>query len=87
MNPCAASHDMLHRGRCNTNAPVVCQLPISSADDSRRRPGKLAEMGSSTRPRTAAEIGQLVLRMARENPRWGYTRIRGALYNLEHEIA
>jgi len=25
--------------------------------------------------------------MARENPRWGYTRIRGALYNLGHEIA
>ena len=24
--------------------------------------------------------------MARENPRWGYTRIRGALYNLGHEI-
>jgi hypothetical protein len=25
--------------------------------------------------------------MARDNPRWGYTRIRGALYNLGHEIA
>ena len=25
--------------------------------------------------------------MARENPRWGYTRIRGALYNLGYEIA
>jgi hypothetical protein len=24
--------------------------------------------------------------MARENPRWGYTRIRGALDNLGHEI-
>jgi len=24
--------------------------------------------------------------MARENPRWGYTRIRGALYNVGHEI-
>ena len=24
--------------------------------------------------------------MARENPRWGYTRIRGALFNLGHEI-
>ncbi len=42
-----------------------------------RRPG---------RPRTAVEIGELVLRMARENPRWGYTRIRGALYNLGHDI-
>jgi putative transposase len=25
--------------------------------------------------------------MARENPRWGYARIRGALHNLGHEIA
>jgi hypothetical protein len=24
--------------------------------------------------------------MARDNPRWGYTRIGGALYNLGHEI-
>ncbi len=24
--------------------------------------------------------------MARDNPRWGYTRIRGALRNLGHEI-
>jgi transposase InsO family protein len=38
------------------------------------------------RPKTAAEIEQLILRMARDNPRWGYTRIRGALYNLGHEI-
>ncbi len=38
------------------------------------------------RPKTAAEIEQLILRMARDNPRWGYTRIRGALRNLGHEI-
>ena len=25
--------------------------------------------------------------MARDNPRWGYTRIRGALHDLGHEIA
>jgi len=37
------------------------------------------------RPRSAAEIEQLILTMARTN--WGYTRIRGALYNLGHEIA
>jgi len=43
----------------------------------KRRPG---------RPRTAVEIEKLIVRMARENPRWGYTRIRGALYNLGHEI-
>ncbi len=38
------------------------------------------------RPRTAAEIEKLILRMARENPGWGYTRIRGALRNIGHEI-
>jgi len=34
----------------------------------------------------ALEIRDLVLRMARENPKWGYTRIRGALANLGHDI-
>ncbi len=38
------------------------------------------------RPRTAAEIEKLILRMARENPGWGYTRIRGALRNIGYEI-
>ncbi len=38
------------------------------------------------RPKTAAEIERLILMMARANPGWGYTRIRGALYNLGHEI-
>jgi transposase InsO family protein len=38
------------------------------------------------RPKTVAEIQQLILRMARENPGWGYTRIRGALRNLGHEV-
>jgi hypothetical protein len=31
-------------------------------------------------------IIDLVLRMALENPSWGYTRIRGALANLGHEV-
>ena len=38
------------------------------------------------RPKTAVEIEELILQMARDNPRWGYPRIRGALYNLGHEI-
>ena len=33
------------------------------------------------RPRTAAEIEELILQMARQNSTWGYTRIRGALYH------
>jgi transposase InsO family protein len=32
------------------------------------------------------EIRQLVLRMAEDNPTWGYTRIQGALKNLGHQV-
>jgi putative transposase len=33
-----------------------------------------------------AEIRQLVVRMAEENPTWGYSRIQGALKNLGHHL-
>lgn len=38
------------------------------------------------RPRVAEEVEQLVMRMAEENPTWGYRRIQGALANLGHPI-
>src|SRR4249919_100204 len=38
------------------------------------------------RPRVAEEIEQLVVRMAEENPSWGYRRLQGALVNLGHHI-
>jgi transposase InsO family protein len=31
-------------------------------------------------------LGPSALRMAQENPRWGYTRIQGALANLSHKV-
>jgi len=34
------------------------------------------------RPKLAADVEELVLRMAKENPTWGYGRIAGALANL-----
>jgi putative transposase len=43
----------------------------------RRQPG---------RPRVAEEVEQLVMRMAEENPTWGYRRIQGALANLGHPM-
>jgi putative transposase len=38
------------------------------------------------RPRVAEEVEQLVMRMAEENPTWGYRRIQAALANLGHAI-
>jgi len=38
------------------------------------------------RPATMRVITELIVRIALENPRWGYTRIQGALCNLGHEV-
>jgi transposase InsO family protein len=38
------------------------------------------------RPRTPSTLAGLVVRMAADNPNWGYTRIRGALWNLGHDL-
>jgi Integrase core domain len=43
--------------------------------------------GRPGRPRVLPEIRRLVVRMATENPTWGYTRIQGALKNLGHHAA
>jgi putative transposase len=38
------------------------------------------------RPGVMREISALIVRMAQENPSWGYTRIQGALANLKHKV-
>ena len=54
------------------------QLVAQKWDYSRRRgPG---------RPGIMREISDLIVRMALENPKWGYTRIQGALANLRHTV-
>lgn len=39
------------------------------------------------RPGVMKKIEDLVVRMAKENPIWGYRRIQGALKNLGHNVA
>ena len=39
------------------------------------------------RPGVLAEIRRLVVRMAEDNPTWGYTRIVGALKNVGHRVS
>jgi hypothetical protein len=39
------------------------------------------------RPTVMREIAELVVRMAAENPSWGYLRMRGALANLGHTVS
>lgn len=41
----------------------------------------------SGRPGVMKEIGALIVRMATENPTWGYERIEGALLNLGHRVS
>ena len=53
------------------------QLIAEKWTHQRRSPG---------RPRVMEVIADLVVRMARENPGWGYTRIQGALYNVGHRV-
>ena len=55
------------------------RLVVTKYDGSKtRRPG---------RPTTKPDIAALVVRMANENPTWGYTRICGGLKHLGHDVA
>ena len=77
----------LGRARLREISPIVTpdtllrwyrELVAQKYDGSARRgPG---------RPRIASEIQKLIVGMASDNPRWGYTRIQGALSNLGYTV-
>jgi putative transposase len=45
-----------------------------------------AERRGAGRPGIMRHLSELIVRMAQENPSWGYTRIQGALANLSHKV-
>jgi putative transposase len=53
----------------------------------RRRWAARSKRGKSGRPATRRNIRALVLRLARENPEWGYRRIHGELVGLGVKMA
>ena len=53
----------------------------------RRRWSARSKRGKTGRPATRRNIKALVLRLARENPAWGYRRIHGELAGLGVEVA
>jgi putative transposase len=83
----ARKAERLGRGRLRELATIVTPdtllrwyrelVAVKYDGSSKRGPG---------RPRIDGEIQRLIVRMARENSHWGYTRIRGALMNLGHQI-
>jgi putative transposase len=56
-------------------------------DIARRRWAARSMRGKSGRPATRRSIRALVLRLARENPEWGYRRIHGELAGLGVQVA
>jgi len=81
------------RGKALSRKELARAASIATPDTILRWYRKLVAQkydGSGTRgpgrPRIAADIASLIVRMAKENPRWGYTRIRGALKELGHAV-
>ena len=67
----------------HTGNPAGLAPKAHCAEVGRKRSGG----NSSDGPGVMAEITELVVEMAKSNPKWGYTRIRGALSNLGHTVA
>jgi Homeodomain-like domain len=80
-------------------AALACQLPTALRASRLVTPGTLLAWhrrlvtrkwtypGRPGRPGTSVEIRALVLRLAAENPAWGYRRVHGELTRLGHRIS
>jgi putative transposase len=78
------SHQTLHKLRLVVRPDTILrwhrELP-------RRRHAKVSRPKRPGRPRTIRSIRMLVLRLAKENPSWGYRRIHGELLVLGLRVA
>lgn len=52
-----------------------------------RRKWSYAHRNKGGRPKIAQELERLILRLARENPRWGYGKIEGEFLKLGYEAS
>ena len=52
-----------------------------------RRKWTYKRRGRPGRPKIDAEVSALIVRLGRENPRWGYQRIRGELLKLDIRVS
>ena len=77
----AAASRLLGRGRWRS-FPVSAQTLLRWHRELVRRKWTYRGKRRMGRPRISGEAATLILRLAKENPRWGYSRIQGELRKL-----
>jgi transposase InsO family protein len=80
------AHLVGHNVLCGLDTLVTPDTLLRWYRDLVARKWNYSERHGPGRPRTLQTVVELIVRMAVENPTWGYTRIQGALANLGHEV-